>query len=354
LPGAFTITSGANTNSITVDISGAFTSGVVSVSTVSECGITSAPRTKSVSSTFGVPGNITAPSSVCQNSTGLVFSVPPVPDATSFAWTVPTGFTITGGAGTNSITVDVDGTFTNGQICVGIVSSCGLTGPERCLTLSSLPGQPGGVTGQRTGVCDQTLQYSVQPATLATSYTWTAPAGASITSGQGTRIVQVTFSDTFTSGQLEVYSTNACGNSATRLSPVLTGAPAKPLSISGPASVCANQGGYSYNIAPVLGATSYNWTVPAGATITGGGVTGIVVTWGTTGGVITVSAQNDCGTSIVAEKTIAITCRMSKGSDPAMEMSVYPSPAVNEFTVEYASEKKLLISLNCMTSMENC
>ena len=45
-----------------------------------------------------------------------------------------------------------------------------------------------------------------------------------------------------------------------------------PGTITGSASVCINQAGVTYSVAAVSGATSYNWTLPAGATITAGAV----------------------------------------------------------------------------------
>ncbi len=85
-----------------------------------------------------------------------------------------------------------------------------------------------------------------------------------------------------------------------------TGPPATPGIISGTATPCASSAGNVYTIVAVPSATSYNWTVPAGATITAGaGTTSITVTFGVSSGNITVTATNSCGTS--AASTLAIT-----------------------------------------------
>jgi hypothetical protein len=42
-------------------------------------------------------------SPVCPGTTGLTYTVPLVATATSYNWAVPTGWVITGGAGTNAI-----------------------------------------------------------------------------------------------------------------------------------------------------------------------------------------------------------------------------------------------------------
>ncbi|NNC94528.1 MAG: hypothetical protein HKN92_03130 [Chitinophagales bacterium] len=70
--------------------------------------------------------------------------------------------------------------------------------------------------------------------------------------------------------------------------------PSAPAVITpGNASTCINNTSETYSIAPVAGAISYTWTVPAGATITAGqGTTMVTVDWGTTPGNVCVKADN--------------------------------------------------------------
>jgi hypothetical protein len=80
--------------------------------------------------------------------------------------------------------------------------------------------------------------------------------------------------------------------------------PAGP--ISGPAAVCANSVGIVYGIAPITNATSYTWTLPAGAVITAGaGTTTITVTFGATAGDVSVLGTGPCGNG--TPSTLAIT-----------------------------------------------
>ncbi len=73
----------------------------------------------------------------------------------------------------------------------------------------------------------------------------------------------------------------------------------------------------SYSVSSVAGASSYLWTVPTGATITSGqGTTSINVTYGNSGGNITVTAQNSCDLSGTAS-TLAVTNNFSITSQPA-------------------------------------
>ena len=90
--------------------------------------------------------------------------------------------------------------------------------------------------------------------------------------------------------------------------------PAAPATITGSTEVAENATGESYSIASVPGATSYYWTVPAGATVASGqGTTSITVDFGDNSGNVSVRAESGCGNSsyedlivIVGTPTIAI------------------------------------------------
>ncbi|MDP2238340.1 MAG: T9SS type A sorting domain-containing protein [Bacteroidales bacterium] len=66
----------------------------------------------------GSIGLISGDQNVCDNSTGLVYSILPFPGATSYVWTMPEGFTITSGNNTNAVTVNISETAQNGAITV--------------------------------------------------------------------------------------------------------------------------------------------------------------------------------------------------------------------------------------------
>ncbi|MER3522950.1 MAG: hypothetical protein C4326_02510 [Ignavibacteria bacterium] len=103
--------------------------------------------------------------------------------------------------------------------------------------------------------------------------------------------------------------TNALGTVGTNAA-VLTvlSVPATPGTIAGSTSVSAGATGVSCSIAVVTGATSYTWSVPAGATIASGqGTTSIVVDWGSTSGDVTVAAANACGSSGTAMLSVTVT-----------------------------------------------
>ena len=72
-------------------------------------------------------GTIVGSDTVCQGETGVIYSVPPINNATSYTWTLPAGTTITSGANTDSITVDFDPTAPAGTWIITVQgnSTCG-------------------------------------------------------------------------------------------------------------------------------------------------------------------------------------------------------------------------------------
>ncbi len=82
--------------------------------------------------------------------------------------------------------------------------------------------------------------------------------------------------------------------------------PALPSKITGSFSVCPSTTGLTYSVENVSGMT-YNWTLPSGWTKTAGGNTNsITVTSGSSGGVISVTATNSCGTSQAATLNVGV------------------------------------------------
>lgn len=79
-------------------------------------------------------------------------------------------------------------------------------------------------------------------------------------------------------------------------------------SISGSATLCAGSENVAYSVNAVSSAVSYNWTVPAGATILSGqGTNAIRVSFGTNSGNITCQATNSCGNSNTSTLAINVT-----------------------------------------------
>jgi hypothetical protein len=243
------------------------------------------------------PGSITGETVVCQG-TSQTYSISSVPGATSYTWTLPSGWS--GNSVTTSITATAGAS--SGNISVIANNACGSTTARSLnVTVQSIPAQPGAITGN-TEVCQGVTQtYSITPVAGATSYAWTLPSGWS---GSSTT-ASITLTPGATSGNISVTANNACGPGATRtFSITATALPAQAGTITGASSVCQGTS-QTYSISSVPGATSYTWTLPSGWS--GNSVTtSITATAGATSGNISVIANNACGSSTARSLNITV------------------------------------------------
>ena len=293
IPGDWTGTS--TTTTITVTLG---TSANISVQAGNACG-------HSTKSNFYVnitnypfqPSPIAGLTNVCAGTT-QTYTIDPVPGATSYLWTLPSGWV--GTSSTTSITAIIGDP--GGNIIVKAVNGC-FTGPGRALYVAVMhvPYTPGSISGQ-TLVCNGSSQtYSINPVVNATSYFWMLPNGW--TGSSTTTSINVVAGSQ--SGNVGVLSMNDCGISITTrtLSVSVVTSPSQPSPIIGSSSVCAGSSQF-YRISPVAGALSYTWTLPSGWTGTSTAIN-IMTTAGTTSGTISVAANNSCGTGIA--QTMAVT-----------------------------------------------
>ncbi len=245
------------------------------------------------------PSTVVGPSTVCEMAVGVAYSVPPVDGASYYFWELPAESYIASGSGTNSVTVNFGSSA--GNIVVYSYNSCGTStsGVTAAISMTHPPVMPGSITGSAS-VCEgATETYSISPVSGASTYTWTLPSGAFIASGYGTNSVNITFASS--SGTVCVTADNSCGSSEPQCIPItvfgsLSGI--VPGSITGASSVCSGATDVSYSISEMSDATSYSWTVPSGATIVSGtGTNSILTDFGSTSGIVSVTASNSCGSS---------------------------------------------------------
>jgi subtilisin-like proprotein convertase family protein len=209
-----TILSGNGTNSISLQFDAGFTGGNIQLTATNACG-TSAIRYKTLS--LNLPAT---PSSIVGNATGVCnslesYSVVAV-SGMSYVWSVPSGATIISGQGFNAISVQFDPGFAMGTISVVASNACG-SSTARTKTVNSIPGYPKSIVGSVT-VCAGETQVAYSTAALygATSYSWTAPTNATITSGQGTSAVMVDYAVNSVSSKIKVSASNGCGSTTNR------------------------------------------------------------------------------------------------------------------------------------------
>lgn len=253
------------------------------------------------------PEYISADDVLCVGDTGT-YQIDPISGVTAYNWVASGGQIITMPPTAGTIKIKwPDPVFTTME--VSATNACG-TGPVTyapTVLVSEAPATPGAIGGPAT-VCQGSVQsYSIAPVPGADNYVWTAPAGASIQSGQGTVSVTVLFSSLGT-GNLCVRakkgfceSPPACRNISVQAS---GGAPGP---VDGPALVCQGST-VAYSVAPVAGAIGYAWTLPPGAAITAGNNTpSVTVSFaGASSGQVCVSAVSGCGNSTASCKAVAV------------------------------------------------
>ncbi len=124
------------------------------------------------------------------------------------------------------------------------------------------------VTGE-SGFCRSSSGniYSVSPLSGIT-YNWTLPTGASITSGQGTNNITVSYSSNAAAGNICVAGTNVCGTGmASCQSTILRTSVIQPGTITGATNVCRQS--RIYSIKKIINADYYLWAPPPGASVNG-------------------------------------------------------------------------------------
>ncbi|AMM50604.1 hypothetical protein TH61_04640 [Rufibacter sp. DG15C] len=223
LPGVtnpVTVTGGAYTVSIATLSAGSYT---ITFKAIGSCA-SSLPSTATltVSALPGKLGQITASSPTLCVNVAIRYSVTPVTGATSYIWTVPAGWRLTGtttGNGpftTTAPEIELIPSTTKGEITVKASNNCG-TSEASILAVEpgATPATP--VIINESGPCTD-LIYRVAGVTGET-YTWTVSGdikfkGTTATSVEGTTVTLEGTSADAKTGTLTVTATNggACGN----------------------------------------------------------------------------------------------------------------------------------------------
>ena len=282
------------------------------VRAVNSCGISANSGTISYA-TLSVPVQpdaISGPASPCPGTAGLVYEVPAVSGATAYAWSVPVGWSITGGQTTRTLTV-TSGTA-GGAISVYASNSCG-DGTARTLavTVGTNSTVPTAVNITNNNTCfDTSKTLTVSGGSLGTGAVWEWFTGSCGGTSAGTGPSITVNPAAGTSTTYYVRAAGACNTTAcvsgTVTVPANVGTPTAPVPSS--ATIC--QGTPSITVTTsAANATSYNWTVSGtGNTVSGTGATATVNFNPDFNGVATISVTaNGCsGPSASASTNVTV------------------------------------------------
>jgi hypothetical protein len=151
------------------------------------------------------PGSITGNSTVISGSS-QTYSIAAVANATSYTWTLPSGWSGT----STSTSISTTAGSTGGNITVRANNACG-AGPIRSLAITvttcTLPAQPGTITGSTTIAAGSAQTYSIGAVSGATSYTWSLPSGWA---GSSTA-TSINATAGSAGGNITVRANNSCG-----------------------------------------------------------------------------------------------------------------------------------------------
>ena len=242
-------------------------------------------------------------------------------------------YNVSGGVHTFKWEYDKDGSVSNGSDCAWI--------DFIILPAPQIPAFFAGFTADATTVCEGgTVNFADASSGAATSWNWTFEGGSPDTSTEQNPTVTYDSEGDY-NVNLEVSDgIETATTSITDYISVIT-APDSPETPNGEAEVCTNYSlEYSYTVAGVANADSYEWSVlPTDAgTFTGNGTTGTIEwTEDYTGNVtIQVKAMNDCGDSdfSTAFDVMASICTGIADNIDENNLNIYPNPNSGSFTFE--------------------
>jgi gliding motility-associated-like protein len=272
----------------------------------------------SFSGTPNQPGTITGPVNPTIGST-VTYSIDTVAGASSYTWTVPTGWSISSGQNTKSVSVVVGST--GGTITVKANNNSGCSSAAQTLDVNKLPAKPiidpanSNIVGNTITYCQGTVASPLRADSTV--------SGAMIKWYTGTDSTSASNAGAIDTGSVGPIPSTAVGNTQTMywVSQTVNGeegikaliivkvnpTPSQPNSIVGNAVVLAGST-QIYSVNAVPGATSYTWTLPSGwsGTSTTNSITSTV---GTLGGIIKVKAN--LGNCSSQEQTLTVNIKPS-------------------------------------------
>jgi len=211
------------------------------------------------------------------------------------------------GETTSAINVTQAGVF---SVTVTDENGCQATSSSVTVTVNPIP-TPAIVVNGSTVLCSgETTQLQ---ASGGTTYLWSTGATT----------------PTLTVSQAGTYSVTAfngtCQATSSSVTVTVNTIPQAPLAINGSTQLCANSE-QNYSIAPVTGATSYQWILPQGWTGTSNSAT-IIVNSTSSGGQISVVAVNQCGESQQQVLTVEVTAVDTAVSQDGVQLAALATNA---------------------------
>lgn len=368
-----TITAGATTNAITVTWT---TIGpkTVSVNYTIPAGCNAlAPSVYNVTVNPTPSPSISGLTELCAGATGVVYSTQA--GFSNYVWNISYGGTITAGMATNEVIVNWE-TAGLRSISVNYNNSLGCSSvnpSELEVTVKSVPvpvilGSDMECQGA-TGVV-YTTQANFD------NYIWTISTGGTITSGAGTNAVTVSWNQSGNNSVSVSYTNDlGCSSVSPTVYPVVVDPkPNAAGTVLGTSPVCAGATMVTFTVGPITGATTYLWTLPAGATIVEGANTSTIkvdFAANASSGTVKVSGVNDCGsgisspnfnvivnplpaTPVITQNGDTLTSSANTGNQWYLDGVIIPGATSKQHVAVYTGTYSVVVSVNeCSSSPSN-
>ncbi|GAB2769760.1 hypothetical protein [Salinimicrobium soli] len=214
IPAGWTITSGAGTSTITLAPDSTPGVKTIEVTATPLCGESKIASLDVYINDF-ITGPITGETSICYSEgTTYTYSIPEVTDVDTYQWTIPTGWTISSGSNSNTITVIPDAASGDKSLSVTATNLCGVSNTASLgvkvmipdFTIEPIDGEPSICYSEGTP-----YTYSIPEVTDVDTYQWTIPTGWTISSGSNSNIITVIPDAASGDKSISVTATNLCG-----------------------------------------------------------------------------------------------------------------------------------------------
>jgi uncharacterized protein (TIGR02145 family) len=257
---------------------------------------------------------LTGPASVCPGIGGMIYTTES--GMSGYTWTVSPGGTITGGQGTNVITVTWN---TSGAHSVTVnyvnFNGCIPASPTLKTVIVNQATVPS-ISGPSQACYNQTVTYSTDPGMAL--YNWNVGSGGVITSGLGTSMIMVKWVQAGSRTVTVNYTnpmTGCQGLTATALPVTVNPLPVP--AVNGPAVACLGSAGFTYSTDP--GMNNYSWIVSNGGMIvSGAGTQTVTVVWTVNGAQsigVTYTSIHGCNPVSPVIKNVTVN---SQPADPVL------------------------------------
>lgn len=289
------------------------------------CQLVSQPFTVTEKLLPANPSAISAADTVCSGISNIAISVS-ADTTVMYNWNLPQGWSINNGDSTAAITA-ISGS-NGGTVSISAFNQCGVSDTINTYieVVPSNLGTPGSIAGDTVLCAGETTAYSITPVAGAVTYVWTLPNGWSANSNTDSVWLQVNALNN--SGQVTVAAVNGCGQSIPAVVNVTIAVVDTPLITANTDTLLCNVTGSSYQ-------WYYNGQ-PIGAASTQTYVA-------TQAGNYSVEVFNAEGCSNVSN---TYNYTISGLNDlTAQLISVYPNPANNYVTINYAGPQPAKLNL---------